>query len=129
MIVDTSAIIALLREEPEAPSLGRALSRALRPRISAANWLEAALVAEGRDQEDGAARFDRVMSASGIEVVGVTPDIARRAREAWRRFGKGRHPAGLNFGDCFSYALAAELDEPLLFKGEDFAKTDIKAAL
>jgi ribonuclease VapC len=129
MIVDTSVIIALVREEPEAPSFGRALSRAVRPRISAANWVEAAMVAEGRGQADGAGRFDRVMAASGIEVVGVTPDMARRARDAWRRFGKGQHPAGLNFGDCFSYALAAELDEPLLFKGDDFSKTDVKAVL
>jgi ribonuclease VapC len=129
VIVDTSAIIALVREEPEAPSFGRALAGAVRPRISAANWVEAALVAEGRDQAGGAARFDRVMAASGIEVVGVTPDIARRARDAWQRFGKGRHPAGLNFGDCFSYALAAEFGEPLLFKGDDFSKTDVKAAL
>jgi ribonuclease VapC len=129
MIVDSSAVVAMLRDEPEAPAIARALAEAPQAQMTAANWLEAAIVAEGRNAPSGTERFDAALAETGIEVVPVTAALARRARDAWRRYGKGRHPAGLNFGDCFAYALATERDEPLLFKGADFAHTDVKRAL
>ncbi len=129
MIVDTSALVAIIRDEEEAEAFAVAIARAAAPVISAANWLEAAMVAEGRDAARGGPRFDAVLAAARLDILPVTPAVAAGARIAWRRYGKGRHPAGLNFGDCFSYALAQDRDEPLLFKGEDFARTDVKRAL
>ena len=129
MIVDSSALIALLRQEEDADRVADALLHAAAPRISAANWLEAAIVAEARGGSASADDFDGLVSDAGLEVVAVTADLARRARVAWRRFGRGNHPADLNFGDCFAYALAQERGEPLLFKGEDFARTDVTPAL
>lgn len=128
MIVDTSALIAMLLGEPEAAAFAQAIKAAPRRRISAASWVEAAIVAENRSAV-AAAEFDGLMGRLDLDIVPFTPDQARRARDAHRRFGKGRHPAGLNFGDCFAYALATETNEPLLFKGEDFAQTDVKRAL
>ncbi len=96
--------------------------------MSAANFLEAALVLEGRAGEERGGDLDRFLESTGVELEPVTVEQARRAREAWRRYGKGNHPAGLNFGDCFAYALADATREPLLFKGEDFALTDIDPA-
>ena len=126
MIVDSSALVAILSGEPDARRYVTAIAQAARARISAANFLEAAIVLEGR----GAARneLDDFLAEHGIQIEPVTADHARRAREAWRRFGKGNHPAGLNFGDCFAYALADAEREPLLFKGDDFARTDVGAA-
>jgi len=129
VIVDSSAIVAIVRDEPEARQFATALADAERPRMSAANWFEAAMVAEARAGRLGSDRFDEVIALAGIEVVAVTPALAFRAREAWRSYGRGNHPAQLNFGDCFAYALAKDRDEPLLFKGADFARTDVKAAL
>ncbi len=128
MIVDTSAVIAMLFGEPEAAAFARAIETAPKRRISAASWVEAALVADNRSVQ-ASAEFDAFMDRLGLEVMPFTPDQARRARDAHRRFGKGRHPARLNLGDCFAYALAQERNEPLLFKGEDFAQTDVKAAI
>ena len=124
MIVDTSAIVAILFGEPEAERYGRAIAQAPRCRLSVANLLEAGIVVEGRGGADAARQLDQLLEATPIDLEPVTPDHARGAREAWRRFGKGNHPAGLNFGDCFAYATR----EPLPFKGEDFALTGIDAA-
>lgn len=128
MIVDTSAVIAMLFGEPEAAAFARAIKAAPKGRISAASWMEAAMVADNRS-DVAAAEFGAFMDRLDLEVMPFTLDQARRARDAHRRFGKGRHPAKLNLGDCFSYALAQECGEPLLFKGDDFAQTDVKAAI
>jgi ribonuclease VapC len=128
MIVDTSAVIAMLFGEPEAASFAHVINASPKRRISAASWMEAALVADNRS-DLAAAEFDAFMERLGLEVMPFTIEQARRARDAHRRFGKGRHPAKLNLGDCFSYALAQERNEPLLFKGDDFAQTDVKAAI
>ena len=128
MIVDTSAVLAVLFAEPDAARYAKVMGRALTCRMSAASFLEAAIVAESRGGSPAGHELDVFLERAGMELVPVTPDHARAARRAWRRFGKGNHPAGLNFGDCFSYALAESLREPLLFKGEDFARTDIEAS-
>jgi ribonuclease VapC len=130
MILDTSAVIAILRDEPEAESCARAIDSAERCRISAANYLEAALIIDGSRDPIASRRFDDLVAEAQMVIEPVTEAQARIAREAYRDFGKGRgHPAQLNFGDCFAYALAKVVGEPLLFKGEDFARTDIKSAL
>ena len=128
MIVDSSALIAIIEDEPDAGRYAAALARAGAPRISAANWFETAMAAEARAGARGSDRFDEVVASANLELVAVTSDLARRARVAWRAYGKGNHPAALNFGDCFAYALAKERGEPLLFKGDDFARTDVAAA-
>ena len=126
MILDSSAIVAVLRAEPEAREFSRAISSAERCHISAANYLEAAVVIDSTKSAISSRRFDDFFRASRIAVEAVTPRQAEIARAAYRDFGKGRHKAGLNFGDCFAYALAKEMDEPLLFKGTDFAHTDVE---
>ncbi|MFC7397396.1 type II toxin-antitoxin system VapC family toxin [Chelatococcus sp. GCM10030263] len=128
MVIDTSAIVAIALNEPEAPSLEQRIADDPVRLISAATVLEAAMVIETRLGESGGSELDLWFHKAGVEVVAVGADHADLARRAWRRFGKGRHPAGLNFGDCFSYALAALTEEPLLFKGDDFAKTDVRVA-
>ena len=128
MIIDASAVIAVLLREPDAEHYETTITDAPVARMSVANFLEAAIVLEGRGGTPRAADLDRLIERAGIELHPVTEDHARRAREAWRRFGKGNHPAGLNFGDCFAYALAEAMREPLLFKGDDFSRTDIDAA-
>jgi ribonuclease VapC len=127
MILDSSVIVAVLRAEPEAREFSRAISSAA-CRISAANYLEAAIVIDSSRSAISSRRFDDFFRASRIAVEAVTPRQAEIARDAYRDFGKGRHKAGLNFGDCFAYALAKEMDEPLLFKGNDFRHTDIETA-
>ena len=128
MILDTSAIMAVLLDEPDAHRYRRAIAEAATCRISAATWLETAIVAEGKGGIGAGHELDRLMDSARIEVVPVTAEQATIARDAWRCFGKGNHPAGLNLGDCFAYALARTRREPLLFKGGDFARTDIDAA-
>ncbi len=128
MIVDTSAIVAVLFGEPERDEYERAITDARHCRMSVANFLEAAMVVEARGDAGSAHDLDRFVEEAPIELVPVTVDHARRARDAWRRFGRGNHPAGLNFGDCFAYALAEATREPLLYKGEDFARTDVETA-
>ena len=128
MIVDTSAVLAVLFGEPDAERRERAMAGALRCRVSVANFLETAIVLESRSAGAGGDELDLLLERAPIELVPVTADHAQAARRAWRRFGKGNHPAGLNFGDCFAYALAEATREPLLFKGRDFALTDIEAA-
>ncbi len=128
MIVDNSALVAILLGEEDGKHFAGALARAASPRMTAASWLEAAIVAGGRSAGRTERDFDELISDAGIEVVPVTHQLARDARAAWRQWGRGNHPAALNFGDCFSYALARERGEPLLFKGEDFARTDVERA-
>jgi ribonuclease VapC len=130
VIVDTSALIAILRDEPEALAMAQAIEEATQRQISAANWLEAAAVIDGSRDPVASRQFDDLIGVARIVVAPVTEQQARIARAAYRDFGKGSgHPAGLNFGDCFAYALAKDTGEPLLFKGHDFAHTDIVAVL
>lgn len=128
MIVDASVIIAILQGETDAAALARALQRAPVRRISAANYVEAAVVTDGNREPVLSRRFDDLLRDGMIMIEPVTVEQAKIAREAYRDFGKGRHRAGLNFGDCFAYALAKVTGEPLLFKGDDFRHTDIEPA-
>ncbi|MGA9508973.1 MAG: type II toxin-antitoxin system VapC family toxin [Candidatus Sulfotelmatobacter sp.] len=129
MIVDTSVIIAILRNEPEAAAIGEALERPQLRRMSAVSYVEAAVIVDGNRNPVLSRRFDDLLRDVQIAVEPVTMRQAYLAREAYRDFGKGRHPAGLNFGDCFAYALAKEKGETLLFKGDDFCHTDIEPAM
>lgn len=128
MIVDSSAILAILRREPEADRFAAAIGSSGDPRISAATVLEAGIVAEASRGEAGGRDLDLLLAKLGVEVVAFTPGQADLARKAWRRYGKGRAPARLNFGDCIAYALAKDTGEALLFKGSDFEQTDIGKA-
>jgi ribonuclease VapC len=130
MIIDTSAIIAILRDEPEARSCARVIADATIRRVSAVNFVESAVVIDASRDPIASRRFDDFMREADISIEPVTNVQAQIARDAYRDFGKGSgHPAGLNFGDCFAYALARDSGEPLLFKGSDFARTDIVTAL
>jgi ribonuclease VapC len=129
VILDTSAILTILRKEPEAASSNQALATAEQPAISAATPVELALVAEGWGGPPASAEAEALIAEAGIEILPFTPAHAALTTEGWRRFGKGRHPAGLNLGDCFAYALARARGQPLLFKGEDFARTDVRRAV
>jgi ribonuclease VapC len=126
VIVDTSALVAILRKEADATALLDAL-RSVRPRrISAGTYLELGIVIDGARDPAATALLDELLAALEISIEPVTEVQARLARAAFRQYGRrSGHPAGLNYGDCFAYALAKELDEPLLFKGDDFAQTDI----
>ena len=128
MIVDSSAVLAILFSEPDARRHAGAIMAASPCRMSVANVLEASIVVERRGGDATAHELDTLLNSAEIELVPVTIEHLEAARRAWRRFGKGNHPAALNFGDCFAYALAKATGEPLLFKGEDFAQTDIEAA-
>ena len=128
MIVDSSAVLAILFSEPDARRHAGAIMAASPCRMSVANVLEASIVVERRGGDTAAHELDTLLESAEIELVPVTVAHLEAARRAWRRFGKGNHPAALNFGDCFAYALAKATGEPLLFKGEDFAQTDIKGA-
>jgi ribonuclease VapC len=130
MIVDSSALVAVIRDEPDAKRFFDLMSdRGVQKRMSAANYLEAAIVIDGSRSPIASRRFDEAIVEAGIVIEPVTREQAEIARAAYRDFGKGSgHPAGLNFGDCFAYALAKAMREPLLYKGDDFAKTDVAAA-
>jgi ribonuclease VapC len=130
MIVDTSAVIAILKEEQDAPRFLRAVAISTQPkRMSAANYLEAGIVVDANRNPLLSRRLDDLIVQTEIEVEAVTPQQADIARAAYRDFGKGSgHPARLNFGDCFAYALAKSMREPLLFKGDDFSHTDVAIA-
>ena len=128
MIVDTSVIIAILKDEQDAGAIGAILSRSRDCRMSAVSYVEAGAVVDGSRNPVLSRRFDELVRDVEIAVEPVTLNQARIAREAYRDFGRGRHKAGLNLGDCFAYALAKEMDEPLLFKGDDFRHTDVEAA-
>jgi ribonuclease VapC len=128
MIVDSSAILAILRNEPDASAMAEALQEAPIRRVSAVTYVEAAVVADNDRNPLLSRRFDGLIRDAQMLVEPVTARQAELARQAYRDFGKGRHKAGLNLGDCFAYALAKEMDEPLLFKGDDFRHTDVEAA-
>ena len=125
MIIDTSAIIAILTNEPERRRFNETIQSAQECLMSVANFVETSIVIEARYGYDGVRDLDLFLAAAGIELVPVDMDQAHIARKAFRKFGKGRHPAKLNYGDCFSYALAKVTGKALLFKGDDFSKTDI----
>ena len=127
MVLDTSALVALLSMEPEAARIATAIEADTVRRLSAATLLEAALVLEARYGPEGGRELDLLVAKTGLAIEPFTAEQADLAREAWRRYGKGHHRAALNLGDCFSYALAKMTGEPLLFKGEDFAQTDVAA--
>lgn len=130
MIVDSSALIALLQDKPLADRIVELLTTADAPAISAATLLEVSIVADGSGDPVRSARFDELIEAIGLEVVPFTEAQAAIARRAYRDYGHGSgHPARLNLGDCFTYALAKERRQPLLFVGEDFAQTDLRPAL
>jgi ribonuclease VapC len=125
-VIDSSAIIAVLRQEPDADAYLDAIDTAAVLRMSAANHLEAAIVIDSARNPVASRRYDEFITQAGIQIEAVTPSQARTARDAYRDYGKGTgHKASLNVGDCLAYALAHETGEPLLFKGDDFPETDI----
>ena len=128
MVVDTSALVAILKREDGWERLIDALADAATRRISSATLVEVGIVVHAMYGDHGERELDLLLSRARIETVAFSEEQSEIARSAFRRFGKGRHPAALNFGDCFSYALAATLDEPLLFVGNDFARTDVRSA-
>ena len=129
MLIDTSALLAILKAEPEAEALIEALCRPGPRWISTATLLETRLVIERHLGEAGQAELEGLLASAAITAVPLEEAHVHWALEGWRRFGKGRHPAALNLGDCFSYGLARALEAPLLFKGDDFAATDLPSAL
>jgi ribonuclease VapC len=129
MVVDSSAILAVLFKEPERDALATAIADAGTRLLSSVNALEAAIVVAARKGPSGVRELDLFLHHAGIEVVSFTQAHLGLAREAWERYGKGRHAAGLNLGDCCAYALARHSVEPLLFKGEDFGRTDVARAV
>jgi len=128
MIVDTSALVAILYREPEAAAFTRLIHDADVCRMSVASHLELSIVIESQLGPEGARQAEAFLRRAGVVLEPVTVEQDELARQAFVDYGKGRHPAGLNFGDCFAYALAKATGEPLLFKGADFAQTDIPAA-
>lgn len=129
MIADTSALIAILRDEPEADLFVKAIVAATSRKLSAVSYVETAVVIDGSKSPIASRRFDDFLKQARFSIEPVTEEQAYLAREAYRDFGKGKHSAGLNFGDCFAYALAKVSGEPLLFKGDDFRHTDISPAI
>lgn len=127
MVIDSSAVLAILLGEPDAEVFASAIESAAVKLISAVNHLECAMVVEARKGPAGGRELDLLLHRASIEVVSFTEDLAGLARSAWRDWGKGRHPAALNFCDCCSYALAVQSGFPLLFKGSDFSRTDVTA--
>ena len=128
MIIDTSAIVAIFLSESDAEHFKEKVASAWPRRMSVASLLETTMVVEGRVGSSGSFDLDALLETYEIELIPVDAEQAEAARVAWRRYGKGNHPARLNFGDCFSYALAKTTGEPLLFKGNDFSQTDIEPA-
>ena len=126
MVIDTSALVAILQDEPERRSFNQAIEAAERRAMSVASFVEASMIIESRYGPDRIRDLDLFIAKAKIELVPVDAEQGHVARTAFREYGKGRHRAGLNFGDCFAYTLAKTLDEPLLFKGTDFALTDIE---
>ena len=129
MILDTSAVIAILRLEPEAVEFARIIERTSQPRMSAVSYVEAGAVIDGSKDPVASRRFDELIEAAQVVIEPVTEEQALIARQAYRDFGKtSGHKAKLNFGDCFAYALAKSKGKALLFKGQDFSRTDVKSA-
>ncbi|QVL48733.1 MAG: type II toxin-antitoxin system VapC family toxin [Thiocapsa sp.] len=130
MVVDTSSLVCILLDEPEAEHHARCLVETdSAPVMSAPTRLETMLVMTARRGEAGRSGLEELLALAAIDILPVDAELARTAYQSWLRYGKGRHPAGLNFGDCFSHALAKHRQEALLFKGEDFSKTDVASAL
>lgn len=128
MVIDTSAIVAIALNEAEAAAFKKRIADDPVRLISAATLLEVSMVIEARLGEAGGSERDLWLHKVGVDIISVEAEHADQARRAWRRYGKGRHPAALNFGDCFSYALAKLTGEPFLYKGTDFSQTDLEAA-
>ena len=126
MVIDSSALIAVLEKEPEAELFLRWMYEADAPKISAVTYTEVSLVLYSRFGDLGLVKLDELLAGLGVEFIAFDKTQAQLARLAWQQYGKGRHPAKLNFGDCCSYAAAKYFNEPLLFKGNDFPQTDIK---
>ena len=129
MVLDTSALLVILLDEPESPSFRQSIEADPIRLLSAASLLETALVVEARFGEAGGRELDLLLHKAQIQVVGFDVDQAELAREGWRQFGRGRHPANLNFGDCFAYALSKISGERLLYKGGDFSLTDVSSVV
>lgn len=129
MVIDTSAIVAVLLNEVTAARIAQLIETSSPRLLSAANLLETSIVIESRKGEPGGRELDLLLYRARIDIVPLDQDQAEIARIAWRRFGKGRHPAALNYGDCFAYALAKSRRLPLLYIGDDFSQTDIETAL
>ncbi len=128
MIVDSSAVLAIAFNEPEAERFATAIAQRPERSIAAVNWLEVMMVVESRHGEESADDVLLILEQLGVETLAFDAEQAYEAREAWRRFGKGRHAAGLNLGDCAAYAAAVVTGRPLLFKGNDFTQTDVVRA-
>jgi ribonuclease VapC len=128
MIIDTSALIAVLEQEPEAERIAPTLAFAPERMLSAANLVEVGIAMQARRSDDGARDLDLLLAKLRVDIITVTAIQADIARKAFRRYGRGRHAANLNFGDCFAYALAKDKSAPLLFKGNDFGRTDVMVA-
>jgi len=128
MVIDTSALAAIFFSEPERPIFLEAIVAAETRLISAATVLETGIVLEGRQGEAAGREFDLFVVRANLEIIPVDAEQVELARSAWRRYGKGRHSAGLNFGDCFAYALAKLTGQKLLAKGQDFRSTDVELA-
>jgi ribonuclease VapC len=126
MVIDSSVLIAILLAEPDAEYYANLISEASNIYISAVSIFESSIVIESKKGEEGAKEYDRLLETISPNIVAFDNQQANLARIAWQNYGKGRHPAKLNFGDCCSYAIAKYLNQPLLFKGEDFSKTDIQ---
>jgi ribonuclease VapC len=128
VIIDTSALVAILDQEPEADRIVRTVAFAPERTLSAGNLVEVGIVMQARRGDDGARDLDLLLAKLRVDIAAVTASQADIARKAFRRYGRGRHPANLNFGDCFAYALAKDKSAPLLFKGNDFGQTDVMVA-
>lgn len=128
MVIDTSALVAILFDEPEREEFITAIANSRRAITSAGTLIECSVVVELRRGEPAGRELDLLLHRAGIDVIAVSNEQASIARSAWRLFGKGRHPAGLNYGDLFAYALAIDTGEPLLFKGDGFSRTDVLSA-
>lgn len=129
MVIDTSALVAILLDEPERRSFVEAIAADPVRLLSAGSLVECGILIEARRGEHAGRELDLFLHRARVVVVPVDERHVELARHAWRKYGKGRHPAGLNYGDCFAYALAADRGEPLLFKGEDFARTELIAVV
>jgi len=126
MVLDTSAVLAILQNEPQRRKFNEAIEAADTRSLSTASFVECSMIVESRYGADGVRDLDLFLAKAQVSLVAVDEEQANLARRAFQKFGKGRHPAGLNFGDCFSYALSRALDLPLLFKGSDFSQTDVE---
>ncbi len=129
MVIDTSALLAILQDEPERRAFNEAIEAAASRALSAANFVEASIVMEVRQGAEGVRDLDELLEKAGVEIVEVSLEQAREARRAYASFGRGRHAANLNYGDCLAYALARSRGEPLLFKGDGFRATDLVPAV